>query len=276
LPEMKLPFKYIIVFSILGLLFNRCTDNTNKNSEDIILSKNELNKQINVQNFFNTVPASTLIFNLINETKLNYNPEYSNDPTKYKKYTLEKPRAFNLGIYGTDLAIAGAFNQAQESMLFLKCTNHLAQELGISAAFDETIMNRLEKNKDNRDSTLEIISQSFKKADNLFCANKRCELSILMITGAFVEAMYVAGQYISSKQNDTVAVNKLLTIYNQQTESLKYLINLLKISSFEEDKKIVDKLSNIDQHLHNSNSIQNFQKAHQLMTELRQEFVNVY
>jgi hypothetical protein len=276
LPEMKRVFKYIIGICILGLLFVRCTDNANKNSEDTILTENELNKQINVQNFFNTVPASTLIFHLIHETKLNYNPEYANDPTKYKKYTLEKPRALNLGIYGTDLAISGAFNQAQECMLFLKCTNYLAQELGISTAFDENIMNRLEKNKDNRDSTLEIVSQSFKKADNLFCANKRCELSVLMVTGAFVEAMYISGQYISLKMNDTMAVNKLLTVYNQQAEALNYLINLLKTTSFEEDKKIIDKLSTIEQYLQNSNNIENFQKAHQLITELRQEFVNVY
>ncbi len=118
---MKKEALYVLCI-LMMLLYFHCTEENKDNNHEAV-SIETLKKQINVQNFFNTIPSSVKIFQIIQETKLNYNPDYANNPTVYKNYSLERSRALNLGIYGADLAISGAFNQAQESMLFLKCTN---------------------------------------------------------------------------------------------------------------------------------------------------------
>lgn len=272
-----------IFYLFLTILLIACNTNNkeNKSEEDVSLIGSEaLRKQINVQNFFNTIPSVVDIFKIIDQTRLNYNPDYLNDPTKYKEYSLEKSRVLNLGVYGADLAISGVFNQTQKSVLFLKCTNYLAQELGISSAFNEKTMDRLENNKENRDSTLEIISEAFKRADKIFTENKRNELSVLMIVGAFIESMYVAGEYTLSKQNDSLSVKKIMEIYIQQDEALSYLINLLEITDNMEESDISDikeKLKNIHTHLKKSNNdIKEFQQTHKLFAELRKQIINVY
>lgn len=274
---MKRRIFYLILGLGILIAFNNCSDNKENDINESILSDNELKKQVNVQNFFNTLPPPKDIYEIIQQSNINYTTDYLNDPAKYKNYTLEKPQSLNLGVYGADLAIAAAFNQVQESMLFLKCTNHLAQELGISSAFDESTMNRLELNKENRDSVLKIVSAAFKKADALFSQNKRSNLSILMITGSFVEAMYVAGKYAFAKKEDTIAFKKIQDVYFQQKESLSYLIELLEMSADADDRTLLEKLKNIlslfDQ---TNNKTDAFIKAHEIFTSIRNEIISVY
>lgn len=264
---------WLVVFFILS-----CNDSKNTSEDsDTSVIEGDLNKQINVQNFFNTIPSSTEIFQIIQECKIHYNPDILNDPTKYKNYSLEKARALNLGAYGADLAISGAFNQAQESMLFLKCANYLAKELGISSAFDENIMNRLDVNKENRDSTLEIISQAFKTADKIFTENKRGDLSVYMLIGAFIESMYVAGEYAVKNLNDSVTFNKITVLYKNQRESLQYLINLLKNVSEKDETNFLLILSEINNHIGQSDkNAEEFQKTHELISGLRKQIISVY
>ncbi len=143
-------------------------------------------------------------------------------------------------------------------------------------AFDEDIMTRLEQYKENRDSTLEIISQAFKRADKILSENKREELSVLMITGAFIEAMYAAGEYGLNEIKDSVSMKKIQALYAQQQESLSYLINLLETNGSEEND-IKEKLQIILPHLKASGSaIQAFKSCHQLITELRKQIISVY
>lgn len=271
---MKINLNYLLIVFLLTHL--SCNNKTKEETESPVLT-DDLKKQINVQNFFNTIPSSIEIFQIIQDTKLNYNPELLNAPTKFKNYSLEKSQSLNLGVYGADLAISGAFNQAQESMLFLKCTNYLAKELGISSAFDENIMDRLEANKENRDSTLEIISQAYKKSDKIFLENKRGELSVYMITGSFIESMYVAGEYALSKPDDTVAFNKIVRMYIRQKESLTYLINLLKNISDTENQGMLNTLININNQLNDSTKkIDVFKKTHELFATLRKQIIHTY
>ncbi|HPQ08751.1 MAG TPA: hypothetical protein PK995_05950 [Bacteroidia bacterium] len=267
------------LFIIFTLIIFSCTDSKNNadNVEKQVLSEEDLQKQVNVQNFINTIPSAMEVFQVIQQTKINYNPDYLNDVTKHKNYSLEKSMALNLGVYGADMAISSAFNQVQESMFFLKCTNYLARELGISSAFDEQTMDRLEKNKENRDSVLQIIMQSFKKADKIFSDNKRGELSVLMITGSFVESMSVAGEYILSNENDSTKFNTISPLYFKQKESLSYLINLLENSKDEEDKKLKEQLDFAYNYMKDfKNNVEDFKNIHKVFKELRQQIVNVY
>ncbi|MCX7727908.1 MAG: hypothetical protein N2203_00390 [Bacteroidia bacterium] len=274
---MKKKVAYILGLFLL-LKLSSCTNANNvKDENETSVIEEDISKQINVQNFFNTIPSSDEIFQVIQIAKLNYNSEFLNNPVQYKNYSLEKPQALNLGVYAADLAISGAFNQPHESMLFLRCTNHLAKELGISSAFDENVMDRFEANKSNRDSILEIISQAFKKSDKILLENKRGNLSVLMIVGAFIESMYVAGEYALSYQQDTMAYNKIKWLYFKQQESLHYLINLLQKVSDIEDKKILDAFLNINDCMKNAaKNDEAFKKTHQLFTDVRKQIISVY
>lgn len=205
------------------------TENITPETENTIDST-----KISAQNVFNSIPARSEIVSLVADSKAEYDPALLNNPDDVNKYSLESSKALNLGVYGADLSAAGVYEQTQESMLYLKCVNILAKNLGVSSAFDEKMVDRMEANKENRDSTLEIISQSFKKADNFLKANGRPGTSSLIVAGAWIEAMSIACNTAAVTKNERM----IKTIFEQQ-ESLRHLIELLDHSKVAEDARYV-------------------------------------
>lgn len=227
---------YLFIISALFLL-GSCGGNK---VEDIDDSDDETSgvkldsQKISAQNVFNALPSRTEIINLTTKAKAEYNAAVLNDPNNVNKYTVEVSRALNLGVYGADLNVTNVFEQTQESMLFLKCVNVLAKNLGVSTAFDEKMVNRMEANKENRDSTMEIISQSFKNADTYLKANGRPGTSALIVAGAWIEGIYNACNTAKETKNEEV-VKEIFS----QTESLKYLIELLIASKLSADSDYI-------------------------------------
>ncbi len=230
-------FRYFFFLSGL-VLFSFCnsadkTDDTtdvHDTSTDNVIDK----EQISAQNIFNSIPARAEIMRLIGDSKLEYDPAYLNNPDLSAKYSLENSRALNLGVYGADLSVSGAFDQTQESMLFLKCVNVLAKNLGVSTAFDQRMMDRMDAYKENRDSTLEIIAGAFRKADEVLKENNRPGTSALILAGAWVEGIYISCKIAQNPSS----LNVIKTILTQQ-ESLGHLISMMKASNISTDAKYV-------------------------------------
>lgn len=179
--------------------------------------------KFNAQNVFNSLPDRTIILKLIEDNKLEYNPDYLNNPTSANSYALESVKAVNLGIYGSDLSIASSFNQTQESMIFLKAVNMLAMQLGVSAAFDQKTVERIDANESNKDSVIDIVTNAFKRVDEILKGNNRPATAAVILSGCWIEGLFVSCQ-IAQNQN---AENIVKTIIAQK-ESLKNLIVMLE------------------------------------------------
>lgn len=190
--------------------------------------------KFNAQNVFNTLPDRKLVLKLIEENKIDYNPEFLNDPTSVSRYTVEFFKAINLGIYGSDLSIASSFDQTQESMVFLKCVNALATNLGVNSAFDQRMFDRIQANDNNKDSVLQIVTDAFRKVDEILKANHRPATSAVILSGCWIEGLYVSCQ-IAQQVNTEPVIKTIL----DQKESLKNLIVMLETVELEDNAKFV-------------------------------------
>jgi len=227
-------FKLLFMVAAASLLVacNGKSEDTELTDEnlDILEHPTVDSARISAQNVFNSIPARETVMKLSTESSSQYDPEFLNDPNAVGKYAVESRRALNLGVYGADLSTTGIYEQTQESMLYLKCVNILAKQLGVSGAFDEKMVDRMEANKQNRDSTLEIVSQSFKKADASLKQNGRPGTSALIVAGAWVEGMYIA-----SKTAFVTKHEKVIDEIFKQQESLRYLLELLLQSKLDSE-----------------------------------------
>jgi hypothetical protein len=185
--------------------------------------------RFNAQNVFNSLPDRKMVLKLIEENKIEYKPDVLNDPTLVNKYTIEFSKAINLGIYGSDLSIASSFDQTQESMVFLKCVNVLAGSLGVNSAFDQRLFERIESNNNNKDSIIEIVTEAFKKVDEILKYNNRPATSAIILSGCWIEGLYVSCQMGQDAQAESI----IKTIIAQK-ESLKNLIVMLEGVTLEE------------------------------------------
>ncbi len=234
---MRLNGRSLTIAFFAGAVLFACTGNKNEEKDDMEDDPVETgldSQKISAQNVFNALPSRDKVIQLAMTSQAEYNPMLLNDPNSVNKYSRESSKALNLGVYGADLNSTGVFEQTQESMLFLKCVNILAKSLGVSNSFDEKMVDRMTANKSNRDSTLEIISQSFKSADKYLKDNGRPGTSSLIVAGAWIEGIYLAISTARETKNEAIAKE----IYKQE-ESLKYLVQLLEQSKINADAAYV-------------------------------------
>lgn len=214
----------ILIFLLPLILISACNST---NDEHIDLNEDAGNEiqlhQEHAKTIFNSIPDPAVLTQIINDAQLEYQFEILHDPMKYTSYNLEQDKALNLGIYGTDFSYASMFEQTQECLTYLKCVNQLSKSLGINGVFDEKLSDRIEANKSNRDSLLAIISGSFSQADEYLTKNKRGNFSTLIITGGWIEGMYIACNLTLSSKNEQ-AVNELA----KHTETLTSIIKLIE------------------------------------------------
>lgn len=190
--------------------------------------------KFNAQNVFNSLPDRKLILSLIEENKIQYNPDFLNDPNSVNKYTVEFFKATNLGIYGSDLNIASSFDQTQESMVFLKCVNVLAGNLGVNNVFDQKLFDRIQAQESNKDSILEIVIDAFKRVDETLKYNNRPATSAYILAGCWIEGLYVSCQMAQSLNTENI-----IKAIIEQKESLKHLIVMLESAPITDKAKFV-------------------------------------
>jgi len=229
------------VFLLLSAALILYSCGGSQKSEDLIEDDQQtvLNtKKVNfsAQNVFNTLPDKKLVLELIEKNNLEYNPDFLNDPNSVTKYNIEFLKAINLGIYGTDLTISSTFDQTQESMVFLKCVNVLAGNLGVNAAFDQRMFDRIQANDNNKDSVLQIITESFKTVDEILKNNNRPGTSAIILAGCWIE-----GLYVSCKMAQVVDTESILKTILSQKESLYNLLALLEAAPLNDNEEFLTK-----------------------------------
>lgn len=183
-----------------------------------------------VQEIFYTIPSPMEMASMLKKSGSDYNASMLNDVNNVVKYTSSRRQALNLGIYGADLSYASIFNQNQEAIIYLSCAKQLADKLGVTNAFSNETLDRIEVNIENRDSLLNIISDSFYTLDAYLKENERQNISALVITGGWVEGLYLATTIAKEQEEVDDDLRKRIA---DQKYSLGDLIEL--VESYQSD-----------------------------------------
>lgn len=192
------------------------------------------------QKIFYTIPSPLETVSLFKKAGADYNKSLLNPVGNVDEYSTNKKKALNLGVYGADLSYSSIFEKTQQSIHYLNCASQLAEGLDINRAFSNKTALRLEKNLNNRDSLLTIISDSYWKADGFLKENNRENISALIITGGWIEGLYLGSHSLDNEKEDT----KLAKRVAEQKYSYNHLIKLLK--TFPEDSDVKDVLSQLN------------------------------
>ena len=177
---------------------------------------------------FYNIPSPMETASLLMKAGAQYNGKILNDVKSVDKYTSATKQALNLGVYGADLSYTSVFNNTQESMFYTSCSKKLADRLGVSSAFNDSTLEVMEKNQNDRDALLDIISETYWGVDAYLKENDRASISALMVTGGWVEGLYIATQVATT--NDTPELRQRIA---EQKLSLGDLTGL--VSSYQDD-----------------------------------------
>jgi hypothetical protein len=189
-------------------------------------------------------PIQTAI--LIKNAGTNYNKDVLNEPSKVTNYSTNFKKAINLGIYGADLGYVTMYDQTQDAISFLTAVKSIADDLGVSSAFDLELVERFEKNIGNQDSLLALVSDAYKSSDRFLKGNDQNDIGSLILAGGWIESLYFATSTATMTGNKDVIKRvgeqkttvynliKLLTPYYSKPEFTALVDDLMELNEIYE------------------------------------------
>lgn len=213
----------VIITTFFGLF--SCKNGDNQNDIENKIEQSIDSNTSTIIKFDNTVfsmPSPYEIAFMIKKANLEYNKSMLNPYNKSSNYSTNFEKALNLGVYGSDLGYLVLYEQNSEAIQYFSVIKILAQELNIENAFDKKTVNRIESNLGNKDSMMNIVSTSYRKADMYLKNNNRNDIGVLILAGGWIESTYMMIQIANQSPKQEV-----LTRIAEQKYPLDNLIKLL-------------------------------------------------
>lgn len=205
--------------------FTNCSsDKKGKPVDNLAQSKLEKEDvEQTVQEIIYPLPTSFEVTNMINTIEASYILDLANPISNADKYFTAKEQALNLGVYSADLSYASTYNMKQDVMNLMEVSEQLIKEMNITGAFSAEFIKEAEANIDNREILTKLITNSFFETYEYLVKHDKEDLSLLVLVGSWVEALY-----ISCNISQTVYENpEIVKIILHQKSSLTKLIDLL-------------------------------------------------
>ena len=225
---------YLLIAVVTMAYFTACSGGGQKKSSksSVKIEKEEVKKD--VQKVVYPLPTSFEVTEMLNRIEASYILTLSNPPENVDNYITEKEKALALGVYGADLSYASTYHQKQRTIDYMRVSKKLLEELDIAAAVDPNIIEQIENAENDKEKLVEIISNSFYSTYEYLNNNDRGAVSLLVLSGSWIEALYIA-THISDETFDN---KEMITIIMNQKENLKKLMSLLQ--KYKDNKAIAE------------------------------------
>jgi hypothetical protein len=186
------------------------------------------------------IPSPIEISVLLKESGLKYNSAYLNPTDNLSKYNTNYKKALNLGVYGTDLGYTNIYEQNKDGIKYMASIKDLADGLNIGQFFEGETLGRLATNSKNLDSLLLITTQNFNSINHYLQTQSRANLSVLLLTGGWVEALNIVCEVAKTDPgnkdvHETIGAQKIIL------ENIMLLLSFYK----ESDSKMASLLEDM-------------------------------
>jgi hypothetical protein len=232
---------YLLALTVISALMVSCGGGSGEeaNTED---TRQALETFVE-EEFEYPIPTSYEVTNLLQRAKANFVFDITNDPENVINYETNWQKAMNLGVYGADLSYSSTYNRQEETTKFLDVSRKLVEDLNISTAFNEAMLNRIETNLENKDSLILIVTESFFETYNYLNKNGEEKTSLLVIAGSVIEGLHITSQLvISSDYNDD-----LMKVLATQKDQVKKLVELMDAHADDENvNRVLPNLRYVD------------------------------
>jgi hypothetical protein len=213
----------IIILGLASMLIYSCGDpKSTENTDDLPDTDTIKAVALNVGGQLFSIPSPMQTALLIQKSGVAYDKTILNAGSKNGQYLSDYTKALNLGIYGADLGYVSMYNQTQDALGYLGAVKNLADKIGVSAAFDQSTMKRINDNISNKDSMLVLVGVAYRATDAYLKTNKRTEISSLILTGGWIESMHFSISAYNSKPTDELKYR-----IAEQNQALSSIIKLI-------------------------------------------------
>ncbi len=194
-----------------------------------------------ISSILQQIPSPLEISVLLKESGTKYNPSLLNSPDNETKYNSNFKKALNLGVYGTDLGYTNIYEQNNDGIKYLAKIKSLADGLNIGQFFDIQTIGKLATNSKNLDSLLLITTQNFNSINQYLQTQSRANLSVLLLTGGWLEAMHITCQVAAKDPKNKQLKEKI----GEQKIILEQIV--LLYSFYKDDENMASLLKDMEE-----------------------------
>ncbi len=188
-----------------------------------------------IKNLVFNIPSPSEIPYLLQATGAEFNQSLLNDRKKADSYGSRGDKAaLNLGVYTTDIGYLSSYDKTQEAIEYLNASKKLADNLGVIGTFDTEILKSFESNIGNKDSLASILDRAVKSTDKYLKDDSKNRLAALLLTGSFVEGLYISTGLIKSYPKNilpddarNLILTPLITVILNQEKSVDEMAKML-------------------------------------------------
>ncbi len=137
-------------------------------------------------------------------------------------------KSMGLGMLSANLGYLNVYKKVNTIVEYLTVIKRIADDLDIDQYFDFQTLKRLATNSDNLDSLMMLSVSSHHRMDEHLRSTGRSDLSALMVTGVWIEGMYLAVSVDELKRSDEMR--------NQVGDQKNILSDLYYVLKFFESK----------------------------------------
>lgn len=211
-------------------------------SDDFDAAKSEVISDIN--EVIKDLPPPSEVPYLLMATGSDFDPTVVNSLDNVDSYTTPSSKAaINLGVYTTDVGYLASYEKAQLSLDYVSACQKLAESLGVASALDIEMIGRFERNLNNKDSLKVLVDEVLSRTGERLDQMDRISVAGLVLSGTYVEGLYISTSIIQNYPNDlpaetrTLILEPLIKIVLDQQKSLDDLMGVL--DGLSEDPDVV-------------------------------------
>jgi hypothetical protein len=238
---------YFVFSTLIAIGLASCgssSSDKDKNSSEFKEAEESLKEQI--EEVIYNIPSPSEIPYLLQATGAEFNESLLNPRTKVDQYAARTDKAaLNLGVYAADIGYLSSYDKTQEAIDYLNATKTLADNLGVIGSFDVEVLQKFEANISNKDSLTRLLDRTIKKTESYLADDNRNKLSALVVTGSFVEGLYISTGLIKSYPKDllpddsrNLVLTPLIRVVLEQKKSVSDLLKMLTSASVEQTDPI--------------------------------------
>jgi hypothetical protein len=243
-------FKHLIYFLFSTLIATglascgSSSSDKDKDSSEFKEAEQSLKRQI--EEVIYNIPSPSEIPYLLQATGAEFNESLLNPRTKVDQYASRTDKAaLNLGVYAADIGYLSSYDKTQEAIDYLNATKTLADNLGVIGSFDVEVLQKFEASISNKDSLTRLLDRTIKKTESYLADDNRNKLSALVVTGSFVEGLYISTGLIKSYPKDllpddsrNLVLTPLIRVVLEQKKSVSDLLKMLTSPSVEQTEPV--------------------------------------
>lgn len=177
---------------------------------------------------------------LVKELGVPFSSRYLSNLDNIDTHASSFRMAYTLGILGADLGYLNVYDKTGSSINYLSSISKISDGLKINQFFDFSTMKRLASSSSNLDSLMFLSVHSFNQMDDHLRLTDRSNLSALMITGVWVEGMYLVTQVAKEKPDQSLA-----DYIGEQKIILNDILILLK--NYQRDEQFAALIADLEQ-----------------------------